>query len=127
MLGFVVTAMAVELACGNSHLTSVILSPAIADAQDFPNGQVQCAAFGTYGSSMKPVPLHNLAWCIGTSSGVCNGNIASVATVSGSGVAQCLSGQPGTATVLAGSAGHMGLPDTGFPLTVFGSAQLSCP
>ena len=114
------------LGCG-SHLSSVSLSPAVADAQNFPNGQVQFTATGTYGGSSKPVPVTNLTWCIGSTNGGCNGNIASVATISGSGVAQCLPGATGTATVLAGSGGHARMPDGGSTLSVFGSAQLTCP
>jgi len=114
------------LGCG-SHLSSVSLSPAVADAQNFPNGQVQFTATGTYGGSSKPVPVTNLTWCIGSTNGGCNGNIASVATISGSGVAQCLPGATGTATVLAGSGGHARMPAGGSTLSVFGSAQLTCP
>jgi hypothetical protein len=114
------------LGCG-SHLSSVSLSPAVADAQNFPNGQVQFTATGTYGGSSKPVPVTNLTWCIGSTNGGCNGNIASVASVSSSGVAQCLPGAAGTATVLAGSGGRAGMPDQGGTLAVFGSAQLTCP
>jgi hypothetical protein len=73
------------------------------------------------------VPLTNLTWCMGSSNGVCNGNIASVAFVDNNGVAQCLPGATGTATVLAGSGGQAGMPDTGSKLRVFGSAQLTCP
>ena len=45
------------LGCGNSKLTSVNLSPAAADAQNFPGGQVQFTATGTYSNSSKVVPL----------------------------------------------------------------------
>jgi hypothetical protein len=126
LLGAVVFVVIVGLGCG-SHLNSVSLSPAVADAQNFPNGQVQFTATGTYSGSSKPVPVTNLTWCVGTTNGDCNGNIASVASVSSSGVAQCLPGASGTATVLAGSGGHPTNPDGGFPLRVFGSAQLTCP
>ena len=87
----------------------------------------QFTATGTYGDSSKPVPATNLIWCVGTSNGNCNGNIASVASVSSSGVAKCLPGATGAATILAGSGTPAGVPDIGFPLRVFGSAQLTCP
>jgi hypothetical protein len=115
-----------ELGCG-SHLSSVSLTPGVADAQNFPNGQVQFSATGRYSGSSKVVPLTNLTWCIGTTNGDCNGFIVSVATVTGSGVAQCLTGAAGTATILAGSGGHAGMPDRGSSLAVFGTAQLTCP
>jgi len=129
VLRVVISGIAVfGVACGNSKLTSVNVSPAIADAQNFPNGMVQFSASGTYSSSSKVVPLANLTWCIGTSSGTCNGNIASVATVDNHGLAQCLPGaKAGVATILAGSGGHVGNPDGGSTLAVFGSAQLTCP
>jgi len=126
LVGAVAVLVIIGLGCG-SHLNSVSLSPAVADAQNFPNGQVQFSATGTYGSSSKPVPAMNLTWCIGTTNGDCNGNIVSVASVSSTGVAQCLPGASGSATVLAGSGGRPTNPDGGFPLSVFGTAQLTCP
>ena len=114
------------LGCG-SHLSSVSLTPGAADAKNFPNGQVQFSATGTYSGSSKVVPLTNLTWCMGTTTGSCNGNIVSVATVNSSGVAQCLPGTLGTATVLAGSGGQAAHPDAGFNMAVFGSAQITCP
>jgi len=115
------------LGCGNSRLTSVNLTPAAADAQNFPNGQVQFSATGTYGSSSKKVPLNNITWCAGTSTGVCNGNIASPISVSSSGLAQCNGNANGTFTVLAGTGPQPQVPDAGQQLTVYGTAQLTCP
>src|SRR6266496_5576027 len=126
LVGAVAVLVIIGLGCG-SHLSSISLSPAVADAQNFPNGQVQFTATGTSSDSSKPAPVTNLTWCVGTTNGDCNGNIASVASVSSSGVAQCLPGASGSATVLAGSGGHPTNPDGGFPLSVFGSAQLTCP
>jgi hypothetical protein len=108
-------------------LSSVNLTPGVADAKNFPNGQVQFIATGTYSGSSKVVPLTNLTWCVGTTNGGCKGFVVTVASVSSSGVAQCLPGATGTATVLAGSGGHAGLPDQGATLSVFGSAQITCP
>jgi hypothetical protein len=115
------------LGCGNSKLTSVNLSPTAADAQNFPSGQVQFTAAGTYSNSSKVVPLTNVTWCIGSTTGSCNGNIATSASVNGSGLAQCLPGGIGTVTVIAGSGGSQSNPDGGHQLTVFGTAQLTCP
>jgi hypothetical protein len=113
--------------CGGNNLRSVTVSPAVADAKNFPGGQVQFTATGTYSGSSTPVPVNSLTWCIGTSAGQCNGNIASAATVTNSGVAQCLPGSSATVTVLAGSGGAAMMPDMGQQLKVFGSAQLTCP
>ena len=115
------------LGCGSNRLTSVSVSPKHADARNFPNGQVQFTASGIYSDSSHPAPVKNLSWCIGNSSGVCNGNIASAASVSGNGVAQCASGASGTVTVIAGSGGAVTMPDTGHQLKVFGTAKLTCP
>jgi hypothetical protein len=51
-------AAAVLLACGSNHLESITVTPATADAQDFPNGQVQFTATGVYsnGNRVDPIP-----------------------------------------------------------------------
>ena len=115
------------LGCGGSRLTSVTVNPAAADARDFPNGQVQFTATGTYNGSSRRMPANNVSWCIGSRSGMCNGNIASAASVLGNGVAQCVPNRTGTVTVLAGTGGPMNPPDTGHQFAVFGTAQLTCP
>ena len=119
--------ISLALGCGSNRLTSVTVSPAAADARNFSNGQVQFTASATYSGSSHPVPANNLSWCIGSSSGTCNGNIASAATVNGSGVAQCVSSSSATVTVIAGSGGPVTMPDTGHQFAVFGTAQLTCP
>ena len=54
------------LACGtnNRHglLQSMTISPATADAQNVPNGQVQFTATGTYTDGTKVSPLAVLWW-----------------------------------------------------------------
>ena len=116
------------MGCGNSGLSSVSLSPAVADAQNFPNGKVQFTAMGIYGGSSKPVPASNLTWCVGTSTGACFGNIAAPASVDGNGLAQCHNLAPGTVTIIAGTGGQpMPMPDGGQQLKVYGTAQLTCP
>jgi hypothetical protein len=114
--------------CGDNKLTSVAVSPAVADARDFPGGQVQFTATGTFVVSSKPVPLKNVYWCIGRVDGWCSGFTVVAGTIDDKGRAQCLPGASGTVTVLAGS-GIVGsiLPDRPFKLKVFGSAQLTCP
>ena len=115
------------LGCGSNRLTSVSVSPAVVDARNFSNGQVQFTATGTYSGSSHPVTVNDLSWCVGSSSGRCNGNIASAASVSGNGVAQCVSGATAAVTVIAGTGGAVTMPDTGHQFTVFGTAQLTCP
>ena len=91
--------------CGSSRqLQSVTLSPASADAQNFPNGQVSFTATGTF--SKKPSPQ----------------------TLTSKGLAQCLPGFTGTVTILAGTeSSSMMNPDGGSQLKIFGGAELTCP
>jgi outer membrane lipoprotein SlyB len=107
--------------CGNSHLTSVTITPATADAKNFPHGLVQFTATG------KPVPLTNVHWCVGSANGFCNGNVASAATVDGNGLASCTGAPTGTSIILAGTTNSMGMPDQGGQLSIFGTAKLTCP
>jgi hypothetical protein len=119
-----------NLGCGNDRrLQSVALTPAVADAKNFPNGQVQITATGTFSKPPSPVKLTSadISWCVGTSMGSCAGNIATGASVDQNGLAQCVSGFTGTATILAGKATPSMIPDIGSQMTVFGTAQLSCP
>jgi hypothetical protein len=126
-LALVTVVMLILAGCGNSKLTSVTIAPATADAQNFPNGQVQFTAMGTFSDSSKPVPLTTVTWCVGSSNGLCNGNIASPATIDSNGLARCTGVLNGTATILAGTGNSMGMPDTGQKLRVFGTAKLTCP
>ncbi len=103
--------------CGCGSNSPISVTPASADAQNFPNGIVQFKATG----------VTSPAWCIGSASGSCNGNIASIATVDINGQAQCLAGHSGTVTVLAGTGGRVMNPDGGMQFSRFGSAQLTCP
>ena len=117
-----ISVVALTLAgCGNSHVSSVTVTPATADAKNFPGGHVQFTATG------KPVPLTNAHWCIGSATGFCNGNIASAATVDGNGLASCTAGLSGTSIILAGTTNSMGMPDQGGQLAIFGTAKLTCP
>jgi hypothetical protein len=93
------------------------VSPAVADAKNYPGGVVSFTAKGA-----SP-----LTWCIGTMNGICNGNIGSPAEIDSTGRAQCITGLSGTVTVLAGTGAKVGLPDTGAQLSRFGTAQLTCP
>ena len=123
------------LSCGGSrHLESVTLQPATADAQVFSNGQVQFTATGTFNKppTTQQLTSKDVTWClglVGSNGGGCLGNVDQGAIVDQDGVAQCLPGFTGTATVLAGTPVKMSSskPDGGVPLKVFGSAKLTCP
>lgn len=118
------------LGCGSSRqLQSITVSPATADAKNFPNGQVPFTATGMYSKPPSPSPLtsNDVQWCVGSSSGACAGNIIPGATVDSNGVAQCGSVFTGTAYVLAGTEGSVMNPDSGQQFKIFGSAQITCP
>lgn len=123
--------------CGsNRHLQSVSISPATADAKDYPNGLVPFVATGMFSSPPSPAALtsQEVTWCYGGMTnvanpvaGVCAGNIAQFATVDQNGVAQCAPTFTGTVYILAGTPSSPVMPDMGAPLKIFGSAQLTCP
>ena len=117
--------------CGSGRqLQSVALTPASADARNFPNGQVSFAANGAFSKPPSPVQLtsNDVTWCVGSNSGMCVGNINPGVTVDQNGLAQCVPGFTGTATVLAGTGSSSNMnPDGGSQLKIFGAAQLTCP
>jgi len=124
LLAILLSISIVVLACGgNGHmLQSVSVSPAA-----FTGAQAQFTATGIYNSMPTSVDITGTTtWCIGSSNGICDGNIAQQAYVS-AGLAQCNSGFSGTVTVLAGQKGAAPNPDQGFQLQPFGAALLTCP
>ena len=112
----------VLLACSdNRSLQSVTISPTVVKSK------AQFTATGVYNSMPTQVDITSTAtWCVGSSNGLCAGNIAIEASVN-AGLAQCLSGFTGTVTILAGQAGPSPGPDLGFQLKPFAVAQLNCP
>lgn len=122
--------LALVISCSsNRQLQSVSISPASAEAKNFPDGQVPFLATGMFSKPPSPAPLtsSDVTWCVGAG-GVCAGNIITFVTVDQNGVAQCSQGASGTETVLAGTkSSTMMNPDGGVQLKVFGSAQITCP
>jgi hypothetical protein len=120
--GVLLTMTVVLLACGdNRSLQSVSDSPTTASSK------AQFTATGVYNRTPTEVDITSTTtWCVGSSNGLCAGNIAIEANVN-AGLAQCLSGFTGTVTILAGQAGPSPGPDLGFQLKPFGVAQLNCP
>lgn len=128
---------ALTLACGSSHIPqSVTVSPATADASDFPNGQVQFTATALYNTKPSPVTPATATWGACTQSAPTN-----LVTVSNTGVAQCTSGASGTYTISAFVANPSikscippleagGVPSfsCGYACNgVVGHAQITCP
>ncbi|HET9407177.1 MAG TPA: hypothetical protein VFO39_08050 [Candidatus Sulfotelmatobacter sp.] len=120
------------LACGSSRtLKSVTVSPATA-TQNSANG-VQFSATGVFSKPPSPQVLTNkdIAWCIAApGAGVteCAGNVLNTgATVDQNGLAQCVAGFSGNVTILAGKLASTMPTDGPRQMSVFGSAQLTCP
>lgn len=114
--------------CGsNRQLQSIAVSPAVADAQDFPDGKVQFAAAGAFSRSPTPVSPLTVKWSIGPWFNVAQ---RTDVTVDSNGVAQCL-GFVGTVQVWATAAVNPDVPpaqiDPFKTKTVLGTAQLTCP
>lgn len=127
-----VLAAAMTVACGSSTsrtLQSVTITPAIADAQNYPGGMVQFTATGTYAAPPSPVTPLAATW------GECDqtGNGTSEVSVSTSGLAQCASGAVGTYKVWAfdfnatGPTCNVANACGGGCGRVTGTAQLTCP
>jgi hypothetical protein len=132
--GLMITA-AIALSCGSStppthQLQSITLSPATADAQDYPNGEVPFVASGHY--NIAPLTVTPLSATWGTCYQFASTSAISVTT---SGMAQCASGASGTYTVWANDPAQLGpgvyscTAETacGGGCMVQGSAQLTCP
>ena len=125
-------AAAIALACGSpSHIPqSVTVSPATADAKDFPGGEVQFTATAVYNTMPSPIQSVSATWsaCL---QGVPSENVS----ISTSGAAQCASGATGTYTIYAfvpdpsfhGVCASGSLPCGGSCGGVVGNAQLTCP
>lgn len=133
---FLLILAAIALGCGNrGQLQSIALNPTTADAKNFPSGQVQFTATGTFsGSTSMKLGSPQILWCVGSrisaanpTAGVCSGNIAQLASIDQNGLAQCLPPQQGTTYILAGTYTPQAVPDQGEQLKIFGSAQLTCP
>jgi hypothetical protein len=124
LLGILLSISIALLACGGNSRTlqSITVSPAAA-----ASSQAQFTATAIYNSMPNSVDVTaTTTWCIGSSNGFCDGNIAQRAYVS-AGLAQCDQGFTGTVTVLAGQKGPTPGPDQGDQLQPFGAAQLTCP
>jgi len=129
-LGFVLLGGAL-MSCGSTYpnsarvLLSVTVTPATADAQTFPNGQVVFTATGTFNIVPSPALLTFTApYSGGFDVGTVNNQVVAtiVATGSGTATVQCVSGMSGSVAV-----GAIALANNGTSATVAGFAQLTCP
>lgn len=132
-----VVAASLMLSCGASSqgqdpLQSITLSPATADAKDYPNGQVQFVATGNYTNPSRVVTPLSATW------GACDQQeyaTTSAVSVSSTGLAQCASGATGTYSVWANDPMPLGPGVYGCPAstacgggcTIQATAPLTCP
>jgi hypothetical protein len=118
------------LACGSSNsnrvLQSMTITPTTADARDFSNGQVQFTATGNFSKPPSPAQVTFVAPYSGQWS-FADANSANIATISSNGLAQCISGASGTATVLATASANSGVGMENTSVARTASATLTCP
>lgn len=112
LLFLVLSLVSLTLGCGSGTsrtLQSVSATPAVADAMNFPNGQVQFVVTGTYNKpplTVTPQPV--TAWQVSSA----------MATITQTGLATCVAGQVGTTSVQVAVAGDGPLMNV---------AKLTCP
>ena len=134
MLSFLALILTASLAssCGaSSHgqnpLQSITLSPATADAQDYPNGEVQFTATGHYVDPPHTVTPQSATW------EACqqNGPITTEVSLTQGGVAQCAIGAAGTYSINAWNSDKIepcAINACGILVcAIVGTAQLTCP
>jgi len=105
----------------NRVLQSMTLTPANADAQT-TQGQVQFTSMGTFSKapSLAPVPF------VVPYTGTWASSNASIATITQTGLAQCVSGAAGTVTISA-IASTNSATGPQMSTAVSSSAKLTCP
>jgi hypothetical protein len=108
---------------GQGQLQSITLSPATADAQNCPNGQVQFTATGHYIDPSQTVTPQSTYWA------ACQLNAPTTdVSVTTASVAQCKSGASGAYSINAFVPGNCEAVNAcGTGCTIYGTAQLSCP
>lgn len=128
-----ILAASLALSCGTGSqnnkdpLVSITLTPATADAQDFPSGQVQFVATGYYINPSRTVSPLVAGW------GTCyQGATTNKISIIASGVAQCAPGAVGAFTVWANdpplpNVACNAITACGGGCFVAGTAQLTCP
>jgi len=130
---FLVAVALQTLGCGSSMsnsnrvLQSMTISPASADAQNFANGRVQFMATGTFNKAPSPQQVTFQPPYAGGWSLMANGGASLPATISPTGLAECVPGASGAVTVqaLASANAAMGTGATG--VAVRSTATLTCP
>lgn len=107
----------------NRVLQSMVISPATADAQSSPSGQVQFSAMGSFSKAPSPAPVPFVA----PYSGSWATSDISVATIDQHGLAMCVAGASGTVTITAIASSNAGMGTQNTSTAVSGTAKLTCP
>ena len=110
----------------NRFLQSVSVTPATADARNFPGGQVQFTATGAFTEPPSPALLTFKTPYSGSFT-VDPMMATIVSTGTGTVVVQCNQGASGTTTVTAGACRNAGGAGAATCTVAFGRAQLTCP
>jgi hypothetical protein len=108
----------------NRVLQSMAVTPASADAQTFPQGQVQFTATGTF--SKLPSPARVPVPFVSPYSGSWISSDPNIASINQSGLAQCVSGASGTVMVKAVASSNSATGPA-MSTAVTGTASLTCP
>ena len=129
MLSFLALVLAASfaLSCGanqgQGQLRSIAISPATADAQNYPDGQVPFVATGVYidpSRTVTPQPI--AAWA------ACQQDAPTTdVSITTKGVAQCASGATGTYLITASAPGTCTCLAPCPSGDAVGTAQLTCP
>ncbi len=129
-LGLLLLIAAGLLACGsNGRLQSLTITPATADAKDFPNGQVQFTASAVYSDGTHTKPAIAL-WTPGLPWALDPQVAWPAITLDGTGLASCGSANPATYTIYATAPLDRHLPLSKMTMAtpqLAGTAQLTCP
>ena len=104
-------------------LQSIAVMPASADAQNFPSGQVQFTATGTFSQPPSPSPVPFVA----PYSGGWQVSDPVIATITQTGLAQCTFHASGTVTVTAIASANSCADRGCMSVAVLGTATLGCP
>jgi hypothetical protein len=107
----------------NRVLQSMVISPATADAQSSPQGQVQFSAMGTFSKAPSPAPVPFVA----PYSGSWATSDLNIATIDQTGLAQCAPGAAATVTITAMASTNAGQGTQQTSTAVSGTAKLTCP
>jgi hypothetical protein len=122
VLGLVLNGCGMNSMTQNRILQSMNVSPAIANAATSPGGKVQFKAIGTF--SQPPSP--DVVTFVAPYSGSWSVSNLDIATISPSGLAQCVPGTSGTVDVIAVASANAAPPGA-MSIGVRGMAKLTCP